>query len=104
MFVATGRRWGGRGGGKTTNMLMMNAGMEITLSQALFAALSRERRGRNGFRCRIANLESCPARSMMENLFVAARGKGNILFFLFLLSVEPDCGAKQSSPANGKVP
>lgn len=64
-------------GGKTTNMLMMNAGKEITLSQALFVALSQGSGGgaTNGFRYRIANLELWPppARSMMGNLFVAER-------------------------------
>lgn len=47
---------------------MMNAGKEIALSQALFAALSGERRGSNGFCHRIANLGLRLAQSMMENL------------------------------------
>lgn len=71
------------GGNKTANMLMMNAGKEITLSQALFAALSGERRTEMSSGAELPIWSRALQQSMMENLFCRL-WKGNIILFVFL--------------------
>lgn len=71
------------GENKTTNMLMMNAGKEITLSQALFAAFSGEQRTEMSSATELPIWSRAPQQSMMENLFCRL-WKGNILLFVFL--------------------